>query len=410
MHTKSRPQLSHAGLVLGAMLLSCSVAPPVRAQDQMPVTVVVARQSTVTEQVSVVGSVASREEVQVHSSILGQEIRQILGEAGQHVEKGQPLAVLDTTDARMRLDRNSVSGLRAEAAVAVEAARVEVARVTEAETASILERSRVLHARNVISQQVLDQHRNAHERAAAELGLARRSMALAEAEAAVVARDRAEIELVIERSTLRAPMAGLILSRTAQLGAITSNSEKPLFVIAKAATMEFVASVVETNFVRLREGMRADVTLPGYDGAVFGTLRRKAAQLDPATRNGEVHIAFDGTEALTPGAFAHGRIDVSARRNILLPGSVVKTVRGADTIFVVTEGRVDVRPVTVGARHEGFVEVTGGVADGEMVVLKAGGFLKARDKVQPVIATLEAGSTKRLTASLPTTDKTREVR
>lgn len=410
MREKSRSHSFRARLLVGAVLLSCSFTTAARAQNQLPVTVVVARQSLVTEQVSVVGSVMPREEVQVHSSVLGQEICEILVEAGQSVEKGQPLAVLDTTDARMRLDRNAVGMLRAEAAVAVEAGRVEMARVTEAETTSVLARSLALHARNVVSQQVLDQHRNAHERAIAELGLARQSLALAKAEAGLVARERAEIELTVERSTLRAPTAGLVLTRTARLGAMTSDSGTPLFVIAKEAAMEFVASVVETNFVRLQEGMPVKVTLPGRDRPAAGTLRRKAAKLDPVTRNGDVHIALDGEEMVTSGVFVRGKVDVSERRNILLPGSAVKTVRGMDTIFVVTEGTVDVRTVAVGARQGGFVEVTDGIKDGEMVVLKAGGFLKARDKVQPVMAVLAGAAADKLAASLPTTDDGREVR
>lgn len=374
----------------------------------MPVTVVVARKSMVVEQVSVLGSVVPREEVQVHSAILGQEILQILVEAGQQVEKGQALAVLDTTDARMRLDRNVVSMLRAEAAVAVEAARVGVAQVTEAETTSILERSRALHARSVISQQVLDQHQNAHERASVELGLARQTLALAQADAALVTREREEIELVIERSTLRAPAAGLVLSRTARLGAMTSNSGTPLFLIAEAAAMEFVASVVETNFVRLQEGMRATVTLPGHVRPVSGMLTRKAARLDPATRSGEVHIALVAPGKVTPGVFAHGTIEISERRNILLPGSAVKTVRGVDAIFVVTEGSVDVRRVAMGARQGGLAEITSGVEDGEMVILKAGGFLKAQDRVQPVIATLNDHPAD--SASLPNAEEALELR
>lgn len=410
MREKSRSHSFHARLLLGAVLLSCSFTLAARAQEQMPVTVVVARQSMVTEQISVVGSVMPREEVQVHSAVPGQEIRQILAEAGQSVEKGQPLAVLDTTDARMRLNRNAVSMLRAEAAIAVEVGRVEVARVTEAETASVLARSLALHARNVVSQQVLDQHRNAHGRAAAEFGLARQSLTLAEAEAALVTRERAEIELTIERSTLRAPKAGLVLNRTARLGAMTSDSGTPLFVIAEDAAMEFVASVVETDFVRLQEGMPVKVMLPGRKEPVAGTLRRKAAKLDSATRNGDVHIALDGEEMVTSGVYVRGEVDVSERRNILLPGSAVKTVRGTDTIFVVKEGTVDVRTVAVGARQGGFVEVTDGIKDGEIVVLKAGGFLTARDKVQPVMAALENAAADKLAVSLTAKDDGREVR
>jgi RND family efflux transporter MFP subunit len=396
---------SRAYVALCAVLLSCSFTLPAHGQDAMPVTVVVARQSMVTEQVSVVGSLASREEVQVHAQVVGQPIREILAEAGDYVEKGQALAVLDTTDARMRLERNAVNMLRARAAMAVETARLDVARVTEAEAGRIFERSSTLHERNVVSQQVLDQHRNAHERAVAELGLARQSLSLAEAEADLVAREREEIALSIERSTLKAPMAGLVLSRTARLGAMTSDAGTPLFLIAEDAAMEFAASVVETNFVRLRDGMRAEITLPGHVGSLSGTLRLKAAQIDPATRSGEVRIELDRNDGITPGVFAHGRIDISERRNVLLPGSAVRSVAGVDTIFVVTAGAVDVRRVSVGARERGFVEITGGIDDGEMVVLKAGGFLKAQDKVQPVVADLETAPEGELAASLPVADE-----
>ncbi|MGK6314301.1 efflux RND transporter periplasmic adaptor subunit [Neorhizobium sp. DT-125] len=369
----------------------------------MPVTVVVARQSAVTERIPVVGSLAAREEIQVHPSIQGQAIEQILVEAGQLVEKGQALAVLDTTDARMLLEKNSVNILRAKAAVSVEASKLEVALVGEAEAKKILERSRALQPKGAVSQQVLDEHQNAHARAVAELGLARQSLALAEADAELISRERKEIELTIERSTVRAPDAGLILKRNARIGAMTSSSGGPLFVIAKDAVVEFVAQITETSFMGLNEGMRADITLPGRDGPLGGTLRLNAAQLDPATRSGEVRIELDAHEGLPPGLFARGSINTSSRRNILLPGSAVKTTSGMSSVFVVKEGIVNVRSVTVGARQDGFVEIVDGVSDGEMVVLKSGGFLKAQEKVQPVIAALSRRPGDRL-ASLPDMD------
>lgn len=394
----------HARLAFGVVFLWFAFLSAAQAQEQMPVTVVVARQTDVTERVPVIGSLAAREEVQVYPSVQGQAIEQILVEAGQHVEKGQALAVLDMTAARMLLDKNSVSIMRAKAAVSVEASRLDVALVSEAEARKILERSRTLQPKGAVSQQVLDEHQNAHARAIAELGLARQSLALAEADAELIARERKEIELTIERSTVRAPEAGLVLRRTARIGAMTSGSADPLFVIARDAVMEFVAQVTETSFVRLQEGMRAEVTLPGLDGPIGGTLRLSAAQLDPATRSGEVRIELDDDQGLRPGVFARGSINASSRNNILLPGSAVKTSSGQNSVFVVKDGVVDVRQVTVGARQDGFVEIVGGVSDGEMIVLKSGGFLKAQEKVRPVIATSDRPSAGNMAAYLQTTD------
>jgi HlyD family secretion protein len=380
------PARSVLALVASSFLLWLVLSAAARGQEQMPVTVVVARQGAVTEKIPVVGSLAAREEVEVHPLVEGRAIDKILVEVGQRVEKGQPLALVDTTEALMLLDKNAVSILRARAAMQVEASRLDVALVTETQARRVLERSRALQPRGAVSQQLLDEHENAHARALAELGLARQSVALAEADMELVARERREIELTIERSTVRAPEAGLVLRRSARIGAMTSASTAPLFVIARDAVVEFVAQVTETSFMRIGEGMRAEISLSGYEGFLGGTVRLNAAGLDAVTRSGEVRVELDDSAGLKPGAFARGSINASARRNILLPGSAVKTAGGRSNVFVVRDGVIDLRQVTTGARQEGLVEIVEGISDGEMVVLKSGGFLKAEDRVRPVVA------------------------
>lgn len=393
--------LSNA-LSVGVIFLHLAVVSTPQAKEQMSVTVVVARNGEVAERIPVVGSLVAKEEVQVHSLVQGQVIERILVESGEYVERGQALAVLDTTDAHMQLEKNLVRMRRAKAAVSVEARKVDVACVSELETRKTLERSRALHPKGAVSQQLLDEHENAHARALAELSLARQSLVLAEADAQIVARERGEIELTIDRSTLRSPEAGLVLRRSARIGAMSSGSATPLFVIAKDAAIEFVAKVTETSFVRLSEGMRADIALPGHKGPVGGTVRLHAAELDATTRSGEVRVELDAVEGLKPGIFARGSINTSVRRNIILPGSAVKTAGGSTSVLVVEGDVVGIRQVSVGARQEGQVEIIGGINDGELIVLKSGGFLKPADRVVPVIAA-DPSSPEDLAASLATT-------
>jgi RND family efflux transporter MFP subunit len=352
----------------------------------MPVTVVAAKEADVTEKIPVVGSLAAREEVQVYPLIEGRAIMHILVEVGQKVKKGQPLALLDQTETLLLLDKNAVSGQRADAAVAVEASRLDVAMVTLKEALKVVERSRALQPKGAVSQQVLDEHENAYARAVAECALAQQSLSLAKADAALIARERDEIELSIERSTVRAPESGMVLRRTARIGAMTSISANPLFVLAKDAAVEFVAQVTETSFARLGEGMPAEISVAGYDGAINGTVRLNAAELDPVTRSGEVRIDLGGVTSLKPGMFARGSINALARRNIVLPGSAVTTAGGKSNVFVVDNDVVDLRSVTIGARQDGLVEILGGVREGEMVVVKSGAFLKADEKVRPIMA------------------------
>lgn len=353
----------------------------------MPVTAVVARQGAMTERIEVVGTLAAREEIQVHPSVLGKEIRQILVEAGQHVSQGEALALLDTTEAQMLLGKNAVSLLRGRAAVAVESSRVDMALISEEEARRKLERSRALQPKGAIADNVLEEHQNAFARAVAELRLARQSLELAEAEEQMIARERQEIELTVERSTIRAPSSGKILSRNARIGAMTSGSAEPLFVIAEDDDMEFVAQVTETSFVRLHEGMRAAITLPARNEAIEGRIRLNAAQLDPKTRSGTVRVELADDQGLIPGVFARGAIDVSERRNILVPSSAVRSAGGAHNVYVITDGVVNVRRVRIGASQGDLVEIVDGIKDGEAIALKAGAFLKAEERVKAVMVT-----------------------
>ncbi|WP_372070316.1 efflux RND transporter periplasmic adaptor subunit (plasmid) [Tistrella mobilis] len=407
MARKSRS--GKVSLRLMALLVSvipspCIVIAAAGAQEMMSVSVVVAREGLLTDQISIVGTLVPREKVEVHPLVSGPPITRILAETGQYVEEGQALAMLDTTDAQMLLDKNAVGTLRAEAAVAVARSRVDVALVAEAESRRRLERSRALQPKGAVSLQLLDEHQNAHARAVAELALERQSLALAEAEADLVIHERREIELRIERGTLKAPTAGVILDRRARLGALASDAGDALFSIAENGLVEVVAQVVETDFVRLRDGMHAEINLPGRSDPATGTLRMKAAQMDPVTRSGEVRIRLDENDRVTPGIFARGHIKIAERRGILLPGTAVRSRSGEDMVYVVANGVVDVRPVTVGLRRDGFVEITGGLSAGEMVALKAGGFLKDREKVHPVIAGADAAPKDELAVSPPTDD------
>jgi RND family efflux transporter MFP subunit len=170
---------------------------------------------------------------------------------------------------------------------------------------------------------------------------------------------------------------------------MTSSSGDPLFRIAKDGKIEFVAEVTETNFVRLREGMRAQIAVPGRDEPVAGTLRLNAAQLDPKTRSGTVRVALDESKGLIPGVFARGVIDMSTRSNVLLPAMAVRSMRGSHSVYVVRDDVVEARSVRIGVRQDDLVEILAGVEDGEMIVLKAGGFLKDQDRVVPVVISAE---------------------
>ena len=92
------------------------------------------------------------------------------------------------------------------------------------------------------------------------------------------------------------------------------------------------------------------------------------------------------------------------RSNVLLPGTAVRSSSGISSVYVVENDAVSVRNVMLGAQRDNLVEIIDGVADGEMVVLKAGGFLRDRDRITPVLASVEGSPSRELSEVLMPTD------
>lgn len=354
------------------------------AQQMKMVTVGPAERATILDHVAVIGTLTAKEEVQVNALVEGKEVRNIFVEVGTHVSKGQPLAALDTAEVDLLLERNTVQLTRATAAVAQEHSRVDVASVTERETRKVFERSNSLVGKGIVSQQTLDEHENAFSRARSQLELAHQTLMLAEADQKLIERESAEIALTIKRSIVRATEAGLILKRNARVGAMTSSSGDPLFVIAKDGMVEMEASVSETSFVRLKEGMQADITLPGVGRPIQGRVRLSAAQIDPATRMGAVRVELAESASLVPGTFVHGRIEIERRSSVTIPVTAIRSQNGAVSVFIVENDRAIFRPITLGSPVGSAMEVLAGIEEGDIVVVKSSGFLKSNEQIVAV--------------------------
>ncbi|TCQ17208.1 HlyD family secretion protein [Rhizobium sp. PP-CC-3G-465] len=357
------------------------------AQLVKTVTVGAAERATVYDHVAVVGTLIAKEEMRVNALIEGKEIRQILVEAGDVVRKGQPLALLDVAQAELLLERNTVQLSRVAVAVAQENSRIDVASVTARETRKAVERSRSLFGKGVVSQQLLDEHENAFSRAKSQLEMAQQALTLAEADRKLVELERSEIALTIERSTVRATASGLILIRNARVGSVTSPSGDPLFSMAQDSLVEVEASVSEASFIRLKEGMGAEIIVPGRTGPIHGRVRLSAARIDPGTRMGLVRVELVQGQGLVPGAFVYGRIETGQRSNVVVPATAVRSQDGKSSVFVVENDLVRARSVTLGSPAGSTIELLSGVKDGEIVVIRSGSFLKAGEKILAVRST-----------------------
>ncbi|MEP9376778.1 efflux RND transporter periplasmic adaptor subunit [Aquabacter sp. CN5-332] len=374
-----------AGILAGAPALAQT--PPTEAAKGLTVSVTHAQRRDMSETLLVTGSLLPREEIQVGPEIEGYRLVEILAEVGDKVEKGQVLARLSRDMLDVQLAQNTANAAKAKATIAQQRANIDQMLAQEAEATSAVERTRQLRKTGVASQEALDERERAVKVAAAQVAAARETLLASEADAKFVDAQRAEIELRLKRTDVKAPEAGVVLSRDARIGAIVlSTRGEPLFRIAEGGAVDLDAEVPESIMARMKVGQKVQVTPAGFTSPVDGTVRLISAQLDKATRLGKVKIALADDPRLRPGTYARGVVELGRHEGLSVPLSAVMFDAEGAYVLVVKDGVVAERRVEAGLKNQGRIEILHGVTAGDQVVARAGGFLRDGDHVTAVEA------------------------
>lgn len=328
--------------------------------DSIPsVTIISPGSSQVERVISSTGTLAARREMPVGVAGEGGQIVRVLVEPGQWVGAGQVLATVDHSVQTQQLEQLSAQIRVAEAD----------ARLAQAE----LDRATALSARGFISGSDLDRKTATRDSAAARVRVAR----------AQYAESRARTG----RLDIRAPAAGLVLTRGVEPGQIVGAGSGVLFRIARGGEMELLAQVSETDLAALARGASATVTPVGSANGFAGQIWQLSPVIDPQSRQGTARIALRYSPALRPGGFAEARIVAGSSRSPLLPESAVLNDAGGSYVYIIdAQNKAQRRAVTVGQVSDAGVAVLSGITGAERIVVSAGAFLNPGDVVRPVAA------------------------
>jgi HlyD family secretion protein len=186
-----------------------------------------------------------------------------------------------------------------------------------------------------------------------------------------------------QTANVTAPVAGIVRKHTAVVGAPASARGEPLFQIIAQGEIELQAGVVPSQLARLAVQQKATVRVVGM-GEFAGQLRFISPAVDATTQLGSVRVAVTGARNLRVGTFARATIITGQRCSAAVPLSAVLYSREGAVVQAVREERVESRRVTLGLFSRNEVEVRQGLAEGEVVVQKAGAFLREGDRVKPI--------------------------
>jgi HlyD family secretion protein len=372
--------------------LAQGTAPAATVQPRPPsITVAKVERTEVTATTLVSGNIVARDEVLVVPEVDGLSIVEILAEEGDMVKAGQVLARLNRAALDVSLAQNAATMSRVVATIAQARAQITEAEANKLQANNAFARAQTLRSDGITSLDTFDQRQAASRGADARLASARQALTIAEAERASTDAARSEIELRIQRSEIKAPRAGMISRRNARQGAIASMAAPdPLFRIIADAAVELEAEVPEADIPRLGIGKRVEVTPAGTSQPISGQIRLISPEVDRQTRLGKVRISLPAGSAKSVGAFARGVIEIEKRMGLTVPVTAITYRRDLATVQVVEkapvegQGQVRIRSVKLGLTGQGKIELTEGVNEGDLVVARAGTFVRDGDIITPV--------------------------
>jgi HlyD family secretion protein len=159
-----------------------------------------------------------------------------------------------------------------------------------------------------------------------------------------------------------------------------------MFSLIRDGALELRADVAEGDLLRLAAGQTASLTLAGADAPRGGTIRLVEPSIDAVTRMGRARITLDAPQGIRSGMFAEATVLVAERETLAVPISAIGTAKGQTTVLKVTGDMAARVPVQTGIRAEGWVEILSGLAEGDLIVAKAGAFVRDGDRISPVVA------------------------
>ena len=303
-----------------------------------------ARERTMNSTIQASGTLVLRAQHQASvSALMGGVVKSVLVAEGQHVKKGQVVAMIENTEV-VAMQRDYFSALR------------------ECSTAHAeMLRQQALQQKGAGVKKTMQQaESNWQVAAAAVTGLAQQ---LRQMGISLKAAQQGRFATVFP---LRSPIGGTVSRITATLGSY-ADMQTPLMQIRDNAAVEADLSVFEKDLAKVKPGCRVDMTLTNQPGShVEGRVYGVNQYFNDGTKAASAHVKITraGGERLFEGMAVQGLIATGSQTCYALPGAAIVSAEGKNYIFMLNKeprgGRYSFsrHEVTTGVEQDGYTEVS----------------------------------------------------
>ena len=390
MMTLARPRRHLALVAASTLLLTGSIAACSRSDAEKPaaklpapiaVETVAIEARALPGALDVTGALMADAQTDVASEAEGR-VTQVLIERGQFVEPGAVVARLDDQDAGHQLREAQAIEAQTQAKLGLtpgqpfdpqQTPEVRQARVTLERMEVEFQRYDRLVQQGAVSRSEFDLKRNDYltqkEQLEVRVNEARQLYQTLQAQGARVAMARK----ALADTTIRAPYAGLIMEKLVHVGQYVPRGGK-VAVLVRVDPLRVELAVPEAAVSAVRRGQKVSFTVQTYPGRPFeGVVAYVGPALKADSRSLVVEAMVPNRRGeLRPGLFATARIELPAGAPVpMAPAGAVRTEAGVSRLFVVADGRAELRFVQLGRTLDSQVEVLRGLEVGDRVVTGA---------------------------------------
>jgi len=327
------------------------------------------------------GYVTPRRRATIAAKITGR-VTGVYFDEGTVVKEGQLLATLDDSDVQKALsaakaDKDSTEAAIADLQVQLKNATIELHRADQLQKAGVQ------------TQEQLDTSRMNADSLKAKIELAKAQVAASQSRIV-------EAQQAVDNCTIRAPFAGIVVSKDAQVGEMVSPvsagggfTRTGIATIVDMNSNEIEVDVNESYIARVQNGQKVTATLDAYpDWEIPSHVRTIIPTADRQKATVKVRISFD---KLDPRILPDMGIKVTflgdapkqdpnakaAAAAALIPQTAIRDDRGKKVVFLVKDDKIERRAVTLGNNRGSDTEIVAGLAVGDTVVV--GGPADLRD-------------------------------
>ncbi len=184
---------------------------------------------------------------------------------------------------------------------------------------------------------------------------------------AVAQAGHREAVSMLSYTVVSAPFSGVITRKIANNGDLATPGT-PLLHLENGSKLQVVASIPETITLQIQRGDRLSVKIPVTGMTLEGEVGEISPVVNPLSRTSEVKINLKSSSGLRTGMFARVQIPGPESITLMVPEQAVVPFGQLEKIFVVNEGKAQLRLVRTGMREDGLIEILSGLRAGERIV------------------------------------------